>query len=63
MPASPASVAPATQTTRMTRSTSMPDAAASAGLSETARVALPIRVRSSAMIVARRTTTATAIER
>ena len=57
-PASPASIEPVTHTTRMTRSTSMPEAAASAGLSATARVALPIRVRSSARMVASRTTTA-----
>ena len=37
---------PTTQTIRMTESTSMPEAAASAGLSATARVALPRRVLS-----------------
>ena len=52
MPASPASPAPAIQTVEMTRSTSMPDDAASAGLSETARVALPMRVRSRAYATA-----------
>ena len=47
MPARPASAAATIQTMRTTPSTSMPDAAASDGLSETARVALPMRVRSS----------------
>ena len=46
MPDSPARPADTVQTIRMIRSTSMPDAAASAGLSETARVARPMRVRS-----------------
>ena len=40
-PARPASAPPTIQTMRMTRSTSMPEEAASAGLSATARVALP----------------------
>ena len=61
MPASPARTAPAIQTTRMTLSTSMPEAAASAGLSATARVALPIRVLSRARMVAISTTSATAM--
>ncbi len=46
-PDSAASAPPRIQTTLITRSTSIPEADASAGLSETARVALPIRVRSS----------------
>ena len=40
---------PVIQTRRMTPSTSIPEAAASAGLSATARVALPRRVFSSTM--------------
>ena len=47
---------PITQTMRMTRSTSMPLAAARLGLSETARVALPMRVRSRKNANARSTT-------
>ena len=46
MPAIAASAPARTQTIRMTRSTLMPDAAARPGLSEIARVALPMRVRS-----------------
>ena len=48
MPDRPASAAATVHTSRITLSTSIPEAAASAGLSETARVARPIRVRSSA---------------
>ncbi len=44
------------QMMRMTRSTLMPEEAASAGLSATARAALPVRVRSSAMPTTTRTT-------
>jgi hypothetical protein len=47
-PARPARAAPTAQTRRITRSTSIPDAAASDGLSATARVALPSRVPNSA---------------
>ncbi len=47
-PARPARAAPTAHTSRITRSTSMPDAAASDGLSATARVALPMRVPTSA---------------
>ncbi len=57
MPPMPASAAPAIQTVVMTRLTSMPDDAASAGLSETARVALPRRVRVTASETRIRTTT------
>ncbi len=45
MPERPARAPPTIQIVVMTRSTSMPDEAASAGLSDTARVALPSRVR------------------
>ena len=51
----------AIHTRRMMRSTSMPEAAASAGLSETARVAWPIRVRSSTKPTAAIATSATPI--
>ncbi len=47
---------------RTTPSTSIPDAAASEGLSETARVALPMRVRSSQKARARIATRLTPIE-
>ena len=47
MPAKAASPAPSVQTTEITRSTSMPVADARAGLSDTARVALPMRDRCS----------------
>ena len=43
-PPSAASAAAPTHTVRMTRSTPMPEAAARAGLSDTARVARPVRV-------------------
>ena len=47
MPPSPARPAPTTHTMRMIRSVLMPVVEARSGLSETARMALPVRVRSS----------------
>ncbi len=61
MPARPASAAPTTHTTVMTRSTLMPALEARAGLSETALVALPIRVLCTARTTTPRATMAMAI--
>ena len=47
IPERPASAAETVHTRRITLSTSMPEADARAGLSDTARVARPMRVRSS----------------
>ena len=61
-PPSEASAADATHTRLMTDSTLIPVAAASAGLSETARVARPRRVRASVNATAASTTSAIATE-
>ena len=56
IPPSAASPAPNSHTSRITESTLMPDDAARSGLSLMARMALPVRVRCSAVATTMRTT-------